>query len=77
MTSRFSSLLADLTPSQLLAIKDQNHDTEIFICAAVFSALTLFAVIIRVTSRHMKKSAVGIDDVMIMAALVLFSLFNS
>ena len=70
MASVVSSLTEGLTPSQIIALNNQNHDTEIFTCAAVFSILTLLAVLMRVTSRHMKRVAVGIDDVMVMAALV-------
>lgn len=70
MASAISSLTAGLTPDQISALKGQNHDTEIFTCAAVFSALALFAVAVRVTSKHMKNVTVGVDDVMVVVALV-------
>ena len=70
MASPITSLTAGLTPQQLAVLKDQNHDTEVYACAAVFSILAIFAVIVRVTSRHMKKVAVGIDDVLVFIALV-------
>lgn len=70
MASAVSSPTAGLTPNQILALEGQNHDTEILTCAAVFSALSIFAVIIRVTSRHMKSVAVGTDDLMVITALV-------
>ncbi len=73
MTSAISSLTAGLTPAQILTLKGQNHDTEIFTCAAVFSALALFAVVVRVTSKHMKSVTVGIDDVMVVVALVIIA----
>ena len=65
-----ASLTAGLTPQQLEVLEDQNHDTEVYVLAAVFSILAIFAVIVRVTSRHMKKVAVGIDDVLVFIALV-------
>ena len=63
-------MTASLTPEQLLALKKQNHNTEIYTCSIVFSILTIVAVVLRVTSKHMKKVAVGIDDVLVAAALV-------
>ena len=70
MASAITSLTAGLTPQQIEDLKDQNHDTEVYAYAAVFSVLAIFAVIVRVTSRHMKKVAVGIDDVLVFVALV-------
>ena len=70
MASATASLTAGLTPQQLEVLKNQNHDTEVYALAAVFSILAIFAVIVRVTSRHMKKVAVGIDDVLVFIALV-------
>jgi len=70
MAFALSSLTAGLTPDQISALKGQNHDTEIYTCAAVFSTLALFAVIVRVASRHTKHVTVGIDDVMVIVALV-------
>ncbi len=70
MASAIASLTAGLTPQQVELLKDQNHDTEVYTYAAVFSILAIFAVIVRVTSRHMKKVAVGIDDVLVFIALV-------
>ena len=63
-------LTAGLSPEQLLLLKDENHDTQVFVVAIVFTILTIIATVIRVTSRHMKKVAVGIDDVLIILALV-------
>ena len=70
MASAVTSLTAGLTPQQIEVLKDQNHDTEVYAYAAIFSVLAIFAVIVRVTSRHMKKVAVGIDDVLVFIALV-------
>ena len=70
MASAIASLTAGLTPQQLEVLEDQNHDTEVYVLATVFSILAIFAVIVRVTSRHMKKVAVGIDDVLVFIALV-------
>ena len=72
MASAVASLTAGLTPEQLEVLENQNHDTEVYALAAVFSVLAIFAVIVRVTSRHMKKVAVGIDDVLVFVALVSF-----
>jgi hypothetical protein len=71
MASVIASLIAGLTPQQLDLLKDQNHDTEVYTRAAVFSILAIFAVTVRVTSRHMKKVAVGIDDVLVIIAMVI------
>lgn len=65
-----ASLTAGLSPEQLLVLKDQNHDAEVYICAAVFTVLTILAVFVRVTSRHMKNVAVGVDDILVILALV-------
>ena len=70
MASAIASLTAGLTPQQLEVLKHQNHDTEVYAYAVVFSILAILAVIVRVTSRHMKKVAVGIDDVLVFIALV-------
>ena len=70
MASAIASLTAGLTPQQLELLEKQNHDTEVYALAAVFSILAILAVIVRVTSRHMKKVAVGIDDVLVFIALV-------
>ena len=70
MTSAPASTTAGLTPEQLLARRDQNHDTEIYTCAVVFSALSIGSVAMRVTSRHMKNVAVGIDDVLVIISMV-------
>ena len=64
MASAIAPLTTGLTPQQVKVLKDQNHDTEVYAYAAVFSSLAIFAVIVRVTSRQMKKVAVGIDDVL-------------
>lgn len=66
-----ASLTAGLSPEQLLLLKDQNHDTQVYTYAVVFTVLTIIAVVVRVTSRHMKNVAVGIDDVLIILALVI------
>lgn len=70
MASAIASLTAGLTPQQLEVVKDQNHDSDVYAYAAVFSILAILAVIVRVTSRHMKKVAIGIDDVLVFVALV-------
>ena len=70
MASAIASLTAGLTPQQVEVLKDQNHDTEVYAYVAVFSILAILAVTVRVTSRHMKKVAVGIDDVLVFTALV-------
>lgn len=71
MSSNLATLTAGLTPEQLFALQNENHDVEVYTCAAVFSALAILAVIMRVTSRHMKKVAFGVDDVLILLAMVL------
>ena len=63
-------LTAGMTPAQLAASKDENHDVEVYTVAIVFSALATLAVIMRVGSRHMKKVAFGVDDALVLIALV-------
>ena len=75
MTS-IASLTAGLSPEQLLLLEDENHDTQVYVVAIVFTILTIVATVMRVTSRHMKKVAVGIDDVLIILALVGKPLFH-
>jgi hypothetical protein len=77
MASALAPLTAGLTPQELVLLRDQNHDTLIYTCAAVFSVLTFIAVFVRVTSRHMKRVTVGIDDVLIIIALVSSPLFTT
>lgn len=73
MSSGIVPLPPGLSQKEAISLKDQNHDTEVYTCAVVFSALATLAVAIRVTSRHMKKVAIGTDDVLIVAALVCTS----
>lgn len=71
-----ASLTAGLSPEQLLVLKDENHDVQVYVYATVFTALTIIAVLVRVTSRHMKKVAFGVDDVLVTLALVGKHLFQ-
>ena len=70
MASAIASLTAGLTPQQLEVLKDENHNSKVYAYAAVFSILAILAVIVRVTSRHMKNVAIEIDDVLVFVALV-------
>jgi uncharacterized membrane protein len=70
MASAIDELTEGLTPQELLLLKDQNHDTLLYTCAIVFTIVTVAAVFVRATSRHMKKVAFGIDDALIVIALV-------
>ena len=67
-----ASLPPGVTPEKLALLKqkDENHDAEVYTVVAVFTTLAVFATILRLTSRHMKKVAVGIDDVLIVIGLV-------
>ena len=67
-----ASLPPGVTPEEirLLKQKDENHDVEVYTIVAVFTALAISATVLRLTSRHMKKVAVGIDDVLILIGLV-------
>ena len=69
-TSSVAALIQGLSPEQLLAMKEENHDSEIIAYVVVFSVLAVVATAVRVTSRHMKKVAVGLDDLLIVFALV-------
>ncbi|KAL8961375.1 MAG: hypothetical protein Q9193_002066 [Seirophora villosa] len=62
---------ADMTPQQYAVLEAENHDAEIFSVVIVFTILAVLATLLRVTSRHMKKVAVGADDVLIVAGLVI------
>ena len=68
--STIAAFTQGLTPDELLALNDQNHDSEIITYVVVFSILAIIATAVRVTSRHMKKVAVGIDDLLVIVALV-------
>lgn len=70
MESQIASLTAGMTPQQMQMAKLQNHNAEIYTCAIVFSALAVLAVAVRVTSRHMKNVVVGLDDILVLSALV-------
>ena len=66
-----AALTAGHTPEQLAAMRDDNHDVEVYTVAIVFSLLAVAAVGLRVTSRHLKSGAVvGVDDALVIAALV-------
>ncbi|KAL9051640.1 MAG: hypothetical protein Q9206_004628 [Seirophora lacunosa] len=62
---------ADMTPQQYAVLEAENHDAEILSVVIVFSILAVLATLLRVTSRHMKKVAVGADDVLIVVGLVI------
>ena len=66
-----ASAYANLTPSQLLMLRDQNHDAQIIATACVFSVLAVSATIVRILSRRMRKTALGADDLLIIIALVM------
>ena len=70
MSQTLESPLQDLTPEQLAILSAENHDVEIYTIAGVSSALTVLAVVMRLTSRRMIKVNFGIDDGLIVAALV-------
>ena len=69
-TAELAELTKGLTPEQLAASETQNHDAEFYTISSVFTALATIAVIMRVSSRHMKKVAVGVDDILVVIALV-------
>ena len=71
-----ASQIAGLTPEQLLVLKNENHDVKVYTYAVVFIVLTILAVLVRVTSRQMKDVAFGIDDGLIVLALVWIYLFS-
>ncbi|KAL9010301.1 MAG: hypothetical protein Q9173_004755 [Seirophora scorigena] len=66
-----ASGLADMTPQQYAVLEAENHDAEILSVVIVFTILAVLATLLRVTSRHMKKVAVGADDVLIVVGLVI------
>lgn len=63
-------LTAGLTPEQIAASRNENHNVEVYTVAIVFSAVTTLAVVMRLGSRHMKKVAFGFDDALVLFALV-------
>lgn len=71
MASTISSLTEGLTPDELALLRDQNSDGELYSCAATFSLLAIASVVLRVTSRHMKNVAFGLDDALVIIALVI------
>ena len=69
-----ASLTKGFTPEQLLMMKDQNHDAEVYTVSVIFSVLAILAVAVRVSSRHMKSVAFGIDDALVVIAMVCSNL---
>ncbi|MCJ1279146.1 hypothetical protein MMC21_006970 [Puttea exsequens] len=67
-----ASLTKGFTPEQLLMMKDQNHDAEVYTVSVIFSVLAILAVAVRVSSRHMKSVAFGIDDALVVIAMIIF-----
>lgn len=71
-----ASLPAGMSLRQLLLLKDENHDTQVYVYAILFTILTIITTDMRVTARHLKKVAVGIDSVLIILSLVGYPLFH-
>ena len=65
-----ASLIKGYSPQQLAQIKNENHYAEFYTVATVFSLLSTCAVALRVASRHMKNSVVGVDDALVICAWV-------
>lgn len=74
MASKIASLTEGLSPQEIAQERTENHDGPMYVCAVVFTVLAIFSVVVRVTSRHMKKVAVGLDDYLVIFALVRFCL---
>ena len=72
--SAIAALTQGLSSEELLALKGENHDLEIITYVVIFSILAVIATAIRVASRHMKKVAVGVDDLLVFLALVGYSI---
>lgn len=66
-----SATLGRVTPEELDILRNENHDAEVITIVAVFTTLALIATILRLTSRHLKQVAVGIDDLLIIVGLVI------
>ena len=68
-----SPLPTIFSPIQVANVENQNqnHDAEVITVAVVFSVLSICAVLLRLTSRHMKNATVEIDDLMIVFALMI------
>ena len=64
------SFIVDLSQDELMRTRSDNHDVEIYTVSAVFSVLAIVTVVARVMSRHLKSSAVGVEDALVIAALV-------
>lgn len=59
------------SPAQIAILETENNDKKIYVYVIIFTVLAVFATAIRVTSRHTKKKAlIGLDDILVMAALV-------
>ena len=70
MSSSTASITAGLTPERIAALDGQSHDLGVYTYATIFSALSILAVAMRLTSKHMKKLTFDIDDLLIVFALV-------
>lgn len=66
-----SATLGRITPEELDILRNENHDAEVITIVAVFTTLALIATILRLTSRHLKQVAVGIDDLLIIVGLII------
>ena len=61
----------DITPEERERMQDENYDIMYYTVSAVLSALSILAVMMRTSSRHLKKKAVGIDDLLIALSTVI------
>lgn len=60
----------DITPELYAVLKAEKHDAEILPVVIGFATLPVVATVLRVTSRHMKNVALGVDDVLILIGMV-------
>lgn len=66
--------IKDFTPEEIKILQKENHDVEVITIVVIFTLLSVITTVLRLTSRHMKKTAVGIDDFLIIIGLVRGSL---
>lgn len=59
------------SPAEIALLERQTNDTKIFVFVIIFTVLAVSATTIRVTSRYAKKALIGLDDILVIVALVI------
>ena len=55
----------------------ENHDAELYAVTIIFTVLAVTAAVLRIISTRMRRTPLGIDDYLVLLALVWFPLIFS